>query len=81
MAALGTTGTQHRATAASAGANEEAMGALAAHDGRLISTFHVGSPYRKARDYNLLAAFMSSFFSFLGQKNTDRLVDNFSLFG
>lgn len=64
MAAFGTTGAQNSTATAGAGANEETMRALATHDGRLISTFHDWNPYRKARDYNLLAVFMSSFFSF-----------------
>lgn len=37
---LGTTGGDYSLATAGAHANEEAMGALATHDGRLVSTFH-----------------------------------------
>jgi hypothetical protein len=44
MTSLGTTGTQHGTATAGTGANEETMGALATHDGRLIGTFHDRNP-------------------------------------
>jgi hypothetical protein len=44
MTSLGTTGTQHGTAATGAGADEETMGALATHDGRLIGTFHDWNP-------------------------------------
>jgi len=51
MTTLGTTSCQNSTTATGTGANEETMGTLAAHNGRLISTFHGGIPrLKKTRD-------------------------------
>jgi hypothetical protein len=48
MTSLGTTGTQYGTAATGTGADEETMGALATHDGRLIGTFHDWNPRRKS---------------------------------
>jgi hypothetical protein len=42
LAAFGATRIEHGTAAAGCHASAETMGALAADDGRLISTFHVG---------------------------------------
>jgi len=42
LAPFGTTGIQHSAAAPGRHARAEAVGALATHDGRLVSTFHGG---------------------------------------
>jgi hypothetical protein len=47
MTTLGTTGTNNGTAAAGTLAHKETMGALTAHDGRLVSTFHGGIPRRK----------------------------------
>lgn len=62
MTSLGATGTQHGTAATGTGADEETMGALATHDGRLVGALHVGILEGKARDYNLLGPFLSSGF-------------------
>lgn len=46
MAALGATGANDAAAALGLHAHEKAVGALAAHDGRLVGTFH-GPPLKK----------------------------------
>lgn len=44
MTTLGTTSCQNSTTATGTGANKETMGALAANNGRLVSTFHGETP-------------------------------------
>jgi hypothetical protein len=63
MTSLGTAGTDHGTAATGTHADEKTVGTLAAHDGGLVSAFHVQGSLRKARDYNLLVTFLSSFFS------------------
>lgn len=49
MTALGAARANDSATTLGTHANEETMGAFAAHDGRLVSTFHGGSLRRKGK--------------------------------
>jgi hypothetical protein len=48
MTTLGATGTDHRTAATGAHTNEEAVGTLATHDGRLIGTLHGFVPCKKS---------------------------------
>jgi hypothetical protein len=48
LATLGTTGTDNGAATTGAHTDEKTMGALAAHDGRLVSTFHGQVPCKKS---------------------------------
>jgi hypothetical protein len=77
MASLGAARAQNGAPAAGAGADQEAVSALAPHDRGLIGTFHVGGPFEKALDYNLLDDFLSSSFSARPvDEENGRVVDN-----
>jgi hypothetical protein len=49
MTSLGATGANDGATTTGAHTDEEAVGTLAAHDGRLVSTFHGGFPSLEKR--------------------------------
>lgn len=51
VATLGASRADHRTAATGAHAYEEAMGALATHDGRLVSTFHDLVPRKKGKPW------------------------------